>query len=155
MKKTNFLFLLISICFMMSCTSDINDAYYESGQVGRVNKVIKGIVISARPIYVTDEADGAGSLAGAVIGGVAGSMVGGSDRANMLGAAVGGTAGAAVGSKAERAITKQSATEYVIETDSGKIMSITQGNNENLKIGQRIMVIYGSRARVIPYSGKY
>lgn len=155
MKKTNLILIAFLICILPACTSDINSDYYEAGQVGRVNKVIKGIVISARTIYVTDEDRGTGSLAGAVIGGVAGSMVGGDRNMNVLGAAVGGTAGAAIGSKTEKVITKQDATEYVIETDDGKIMSITQGNDQTLKIGQRILVIYGNRARVVPYYGKY
>ena len=153
MKKINFLFIALS--FMLSaCASDISTGYYEAGQIGKVNHVIKGTVISARPIYTADN-QGLGGLAGAAIGGVAGSMVGGDKDANRLGAVIGGTAGAVAGSATEKAITKQAAMEYIVETDGGKIMSITQGVDSMLKIGQRVMVIYGNRARVIPYNGQY
>ena len=134
---------------LAACTRDISPDSYSAGAVGQVNRAVTGVIVSARPVDVEGTRSGLGAGAGAVAGGVAGSTIGGSTEANIVaavgGAVVGGLAGAAI----EESATRQTAMEYVVEAENGALLTVVQGGSP-LPIGLKVLVIYGSRARIIP-----
>ena len=71
------------------------------------------------------------------------------DTSAIGGAVVGGIAGNA----AQEGLSSQSGYEYVIQLDNGSMVTVSQGNDVLLNPGQKCMVLYGKRARVVPYYG--
>lgn len=41
----------------------------------------------------------------------------------------------------------------MIQLDNGSMVTVSQGNDVLLNPGQKCMVLYGKRARVVPYYG--
>ncbi len=39
--------------------------------------------------------------------------------------------------------------EYVVETENGAVLTVVQGEDAALIVGQNVLVMYGSRSRVI------
>jgi outer membrane lipoprotein SlyB len=92
-----------------------------------------------------------GMAAGGVLGGVGGSMIGGG-RGNTLATVGGAAGGAALGALAQRALSEQEAMEYSVKLTNGQIMSVTQGADSPLQVGQRVLVqvSHQGRSRVVP-----
>ena len=90
-----------------------------------------------------------GGVTGAVAGGVAGSAIGGGDRAHALGAIGGAVIGALAGSAIEKGITNQTGIEYVVKTDNGELLTLVQGPSPAFSVGQKVMILYGKRARIV------
>lgn len=132
--------------------------------VGEMSETLRGVIIAARPVTISassqdmDNQPGAGAALGAVGGGVLGSQIGqgkGSVLAALAGAAAGGVAGHMIGQK----LTDQEGMEYQIQLDRGGIVTMRQGADPILRVGQRVMVINSSKdvlnrgggnSRVIP-----
>ena len=77
----------------------------------------------------------------------------GSDTAHILGAIGGAVVGGIAGNAAQEGLSSQSGYEYVIQLDNGSMVTVSQGNDVLLNPGQKCMVLYGKRARVVPYYG--
>jgi outer membrane lipoprotein SlyB len=91
-----------------------------------------------------DNQPGTGAAVGAIGGGVLGSQIGqgkGSVLAALAGAAAGGVAGHMIGQK----ITDQEGMEYQIQLERGGIVTMRQGADPILRVGQRVMVINSSK----------
>ena len=144
MKKAALLMILPMLLTAGACTSRIGADQYDTSAVGEVNRAVKGTVVSVRQISIASN-NGAGTLIGGAAGGVAGSMIGGSDTAHIL--------GAIAGNAAQEGLSSQSGYEYVIQLDNGSMVTVSQGNDVLLNPGQKCMVLYGKRARVVPYYG--
>ena len=134
---------------LAACTRDISPDSYSVGAVGQVNRAVGGVIVSARPVSVEGTRSGLGAGAGAVAGGVAGSTIGGSTEANIIAAVGGAVAGGLAGAAIEESATRQTAMEYVVEAENGALLTVVQGGSP-LPIGLKVLVIYGSRARIIP-----
>ena len=87
----------------------------------------------------------------AVAGGVAGSTIGHGRSANTLGAIGGAAAGMLAGNMIQDSMMKQGGYEYIVRTDNGQTISVTQGTDVLLGAGQRCMLINGNPSRIIPY----
>ncbi|MBP7509804.1 MAG: hypothetical protein KA807_18470, partial [Prolixibacteraceae bacterium] len=74
---------------------------------------------------------------------------GGATRENIVGAIGGAVIGGIIGSMAEEGATRQQGMEYVIETDNGSLITVVQGIEPSLNVGDKVIVIYGQRSRVI------
>lgn len=140
------------ICFVLAalagCASNISPASYSVGSVGQVNRTIAAQVISARPVQINGTT-GAGGTAGAALGATAGSSVGGSGRANLAGGIVGAVAGAVAGAAIEQGATQLSGIEYVVQTENNNLMTIVQGIDPAFQVNSKVLVLYGSPARII------
>lgn len=152
MKKLALMLILPLAIVLSACTSNIGADQYATSSVGQVNRALKGTVVSVRQIAVSSDGP-AGTLIGGAAGGVAGSMIGGSDTAHILGAIGGAVIGGIAGDAAQEGLSKQSGYEYVVELDNGNMVTVSQGNDVLLNPGQRCLVLYGDRARVVPYNG--
>lgn len=149
MKFLSFLGLMIAATFVVACTPNVSPDSYSVGAVGQVNRVVRGKVISARLVQISGTQTGVGAGAGAAAGAVGGSFVGGNIRSNVVGAIGGAVVGGVAGALLEEGASRQKGMEYVIETENGAILTVVQGEDEALSIGQNVLVMYGSRSRVI------
>ena len=134
---------------LAGCQSSIAPDTYSAASVGQVQRTVRGTVLSLRGVSIEGTRSGIGAGAGAIAGGVGGSAIGGGTRANIAGAVGGAVVGGIIGALAEEAVTKQGGVEYIIETETGALVTIVQGPEPTLAAGQKVLVIYGARARVI------
>lgn len=130
------------------CMPDVRPESYSVGTVGQVNRSVAAVVVSARPVTING-AKGGGALAGGAVGAIAGSQAGGSDAASAIGAIGGMVVGAIAGAATERRASETSGMEYVVETANGNLMTIVQGASPAFAPGDRVLVLYGSPARLI------
>ena len=152
-KKMKKLWILASIIAVGSCTSNLNSTDYTSQSVGTVGAARECKVLSVRPIQIRNDND-VGTIAGGAAGGVAGSMIGGSPAVNMLGAIGGAVVGGIAGNAAQGQLSNQSGFEYVVRlVDGGGAVTVTQGTDILLQPGQGCLLLYGPRARLIPFNG--
>ncbi|MFV0626534.1 MAG: glycine zipper domain-containing protein [Alphaproteobacteria bacterium] len=154
MKKLFSLLILPLSMFLSSCADNIGANSYESSAAGQVNSAQIGTVISVRQVNVATSNGTVGSLAGGLAGGAAGSMVSGKGPVSMIGAVGGALLGGMAGSAAQEKMSSQTGYEYIVKLDSGSVVTITQGADNILAVGQRCAVLNahsGERARVIPY----
>ena len=129
--------------------SNISSNNYRSYQTGRAHRVVQGVIISSRVVNVTSNND-VGTLAGGAAGAFAGSSIGGSSEANAIGAIGGAVLGGIVGNAAQNNLGKQNGIEYIIRmSGSHKLVSVTQGLQDPLHVGERVLIIYGDTTRVI------
>lgn len=149
MRLRIFFTALSLVAPMAACTPNVSPDSYSVGSVGQVNRVVRGVIISARSVEIAGTNTGVGSSAGAIAGGAGGSTIGSSVEANIAGAVAGAVAGGIVGAVAEEGMTRQMGMEYVIEAENGALITLVQGDEKQLSVGQRVMVIYGARSRVI------
>jgi len=62
----------------------------------------------------------------------------------------GSVVGGLVGSGIERATGEVSAFEYIVRKGNGELVSVTQRDPAPLALGQKVLVIAGAQARVVP-----
>ncbi len=150
-----FLSVLVSLFILIGCTRNISPDSYAVGSVGQVNRAVKGVIISVRQVNISGSQSGAGGAAGAAGGAVAGSAIGGGTRENILGAIGGAVIGGIAGSAIEEGSTRQQGMEYVVETQNGSLITVVQGIDPPLSVGKKVIVLYGTRARIIPDQSSY
>ncbi len=109
-----------------------------------------GVIISANPVPVAGSG-GLGTLAGAAAGGYAGSRLTDNKKASEVDTAAGIVAGALIGDIAEHMMTRKQATEYIVKTVNGTVVTVEQPTDPALQINQRVVVIYqNNRPKLIP-----
>jgi len=113
--------IALTYCSKPKATGDYNDA-----DVGKINKVVPGVIISQRLVNVYNK------------------------PVNSTAASTAVSTGAAA---MDNDVTRRHGYEYVIKLESGSIVSIVQTENLNLKPKQHILVIYGNTTRVVPDEG--
>jgi outer membrane lipoprotein SlyB len=134
---------------LAGCKPDLSPNTYNAAAVQQANKVEQGVVVGVRQVTVK-VAGTNGALAGAAAGGVVGSTVPGSSTGSALGAVGGSLIGGLIGSSAERAAGDTQAFEYIVRKQNGELVSVTQSDSTALALGQRVLVIAGSQARIVP-----
>ncbi len=80
----------------------------------------------------------------------AGSQAPGGNVAGAFGALGGALVGGLVGTAAEHVSNDTRAREYVVRKDNGDLLSVTQKDTVALAIGQKVLVIAGNQARIVP-----
>jgi outer membrane lipoprotein SlyB len=143
------IYVLIAAFALFGCQPNISSDTYSVGSVGQVNRVIRAKVLSARTVNISGTQSGVGAGAGAVAGGVGGSAMGNNARSGIVGAVGGAVVGGIIGAVAEEAASQQKGIEYVVETENGALMTIVQGVDPVLSEGQRVLVVYGQKSRII------
>lgn len=147
---------LLAVCVVVlalgGCAASSSDTYSRQ-DLGRVIETTPGTVVSSRPVDISGTRSGRGSLAG----GATGAVIGATTFSGGGGAVAGvllGIAGAVVGSLAEELITAESGTEYTIQTEDGRVVTIVQRSEVDrppISDGTPVRVQWGADyARVIP-----
>jgi outer membrane lipoprotein SlyB len=157
MKNFKSLTLLCALPFLglagsglTGCAPDISPYSYNVQNTGAVSRVVYGKIMSVQPVHVAANNTGVGAIAGGVAGAAGGSAIGGGTRANIIGGVGGALVGGLLGNYAESKLRGQTGLQYVIRTDGGHTIAITQGAQNPLSVGQRVMVLLGPQARVQP-----
>jgi outer membrane lipoprotein SlyB len=144
--------VLLLVGTLSGCTPDISPMNYGTAQTGQAAPTVRGVIIAATPVRVSGggQSAGVGTLAGAVAGGAAGSAIGGGARANIIGGVGGAVLGGVLGNAIQQNLSTQTGIQYQVKQRNGGIVTVTQGVNPPLSVGQHVFVIYGSQTRVIP-----
>ena len=153
MKKFVIALALPLTLLLGACAENIGANHYNTSSVGQVNRAAKGTIVAVRQVTVSDGDGQIGKLSGAIAGGAAGSMIGGSDAVQILGAIGGAVVGGIAGDAAQEGLSRQRGYEYTIQLDNGNIVSLVQGTDVYLQVGQKCLILYGNRSRVVPYNG--
>ena len=69
----------------------------------------------------------------------------------LVSAVVGGLAGGTAGHLIEQKLKEQDGIEYQVKLDRGDVVTIAQGIEPKLVVGQRVLIIesHGARSRII------
>ncbi|MBN8872799.1 MAG: hypothetical protein J0H67_08185, partial [Rhodospirillales bacterium] len=133
---------------LSGCGPNYSPDTYASNAVQQANKVEQGVVVGVRDVAVSASGT-AGAVTGGAAGGIAGAQVGTgtvSAFSALGGTLIGGLAGVAT----EHAVGDTRAFEYIVRKGNGDLVSVTQKDTTPLAIGQKVLVIAGNQARVVP-----
>jgi outer membrane lipoprotein SlyB len=139
--------VLLIVLLLAACGPDYSPNTYNSSAVQQANKVEKGVVVGVRPVDVSANTS-TGALTGAAAGGIAGSQTG-SGVASAFGALGGSVIGGLVGSAGDHTLNDTTAYEYVVQKPNGDLLSVTQKDPSPLSVGDHVLVIAGSQARIV------
>jgi outer membrane lipoprotein SlyB len=145
---SRFLSFGLALAGLSACGPNYSPDTYASSAVQQANKVEQGTVVGVRKVGVS-AAGTVGTITGAATGGIAGAQaVAGPAGAftSIGGALVGGIAG----STAEHVTADSAAFEYIVRKPNGDLVSVTQNDKTPLALGQKVLVIAGNQARVVP-----
>ena len=141
--------LTIILLLSVSGCSLHSGSTYDRSEMGSPQYFKKGVIISVRDVEIKGTESGAGAVAGATVGGLAGSTLGGNTATRALGALGGAVVGGVVGHATEDVITSGDASEFIIQPDEGEPYSIVQVNDEDLKAGERVLIMDSGKVRIV------
>jgi outer membrane lipoprotein SlyB len=144
---------IVSVLALAGCAGSMSGNVYSRERAQKVQTVEYGQVLEVRQTQIAGTKSGIGALGGAALGGALGSGIG--KGAGTTIAVVGGAiAGAAGGAAAEEAATKQPGLEVTVRLDSGQTLSLVQGLDPPVRVGDRVKLMRNpdGSARVIPIS---
>ena len=134
---------------LAACGQRFSPDAYATRAVQQMNRVEQGVVIGRRAVAV--QADGTtGATSGAAAGGIIGAQSPGGDMTRAIGGVGGALVGGLFGAATERVAGDTTATEYIVRKANGDLVSVTQRDATPLDIGQRVLVIGGAQARIVP-----
>lgn len=156
-KSIQLAVLATAILSLNACAPRLGGNDYALSGTGEIGQTFMGTVTAARPVNLTgqdkhqDGKLGVGAIAGAGAGAVAGSLIGKGSTPWITGT-LGALAGGAAGHMIERKATEQEGREYTVKLDQGDTITIAQGLEPAIGVGQRVRVIHSAkdRSRVVP-----
>jgi len=143
-----FLPIFVLMVIMTGCSLH-SGSTYERGEMGAPAYFKKGVILSVRDVKIKGTESGAGAAAGAAAGGLAGSTLGGSSATRALGGLGGAVIGGIVGHTTENVITGGDASEFIVQPDEGEPYSVVQVNDEDLKAGERVLIMESGKLRIV------
>lgn len=142
-------YVLLVLAAVAGCGPNYSPDTYASAAVQQANKVEQGVIVGVRKVGV--QASGTtGAVTGAAAGGVVGNAAPGGGIGGALTTIGGSLVGGLVGTGIERATGDTTAFEYVVRKANAELVSVTQKDLAPLDIGQKVLVIAGSQARIVP-----
>ncbi len=143
-----FLISFLLLAGVSGCGPSYSPDTYASNAAQQAAKVEQGVVVGVRDVAVSASGT-VGGLTGAAAGGIAGSQVGVGPVSAF--SALGGTlVGGIAGSTVEHVTADTKAFEYIVRKGNGELVSVTQKDKTPLALGQKVLVIAGTQARVVP-----
>jgi outer membrane lipoprotein SlyB len=134
---------------LAGCSPDYSPNTYSANAVQQANKVEPAVVIGYRQVAIS--ANGTvGAVTGGAAGGILGAQAGPTSLHSALGAVGGSAAGSIVGTAIEHVTGDTTGWEYIVRKVNGELLSVTQKEPAPLPIGQKVLVITGNQARIIP-----
>lgn len=140
--------VFVALLGIAGCHPDYSANSYSSNAVQQANKVDQGVVVGRRSVGVL-AAGATGAVTGAAAGGIAGSQVG-SGVTSAFSALGGSVVGGLVGAAVEKGSGDTTAFEYVVRKPNGELLSVTQQDAKPIEVGQKVLVIAGNQARIVP-----
>ncbi len=149
LRSVSFCLFIAAAGALAGCSSDYSPNTYSSSAVQQANKVEPAVVVGFRQVAIS--ANGTvGAVSGGAAGGILGAQVGSGGMNAALGT-VGGTAiGGLLGTAIEHIAGDTTGWEYIVRKSNGDLLSLTQKEPQPLPIGQKVLVITGSQARIVP-----
>lgn len=139
---------LLGLVLVAGCSPGYSPDTYASSAVQQASKVEQGVVVGVRKVNV--QASGTtGAVTGAAVGGIAGSQAPVAGVGTALTTLGGSLVGGLVGTGIERATGDTTAFEYVVRKPNNELISVTQKDAAPLAVGQKVLVIAGSQARIV------
>ena len=146
----------ISILFLYSCSST-SPTNVKTSDAQKVTAVEYGFIKSVSPIKIKGESNWIGATAGGMIGGLLGTQVCGEEeiigtKCQDIAVVYGTIGGAAIGTVAQAMLGNHDGFQYIVNIDNDeKDSAFVQGDQTPITKGQRVVIIYGSDIRVLPY----
>ena len=146
-RKLRAYLLMILLLEVFGCSLH-SGSTYNRNEMGSPQYFKKGVIISIRDVEIKGTESGAGALAGATAGGFAGSTLGENTATRVLGAFGGAVIGGVLGHTTEDFITSGDASEFIIQPDEGDAYAIVQVNDEELKPGEKVLIMDSGKVRI-------
>ena len=132
---------------LIACSSMYGTGKYRVQTIGNAQRSVRAVVLSAEPVYIQGGTSGVGAALGATAGG--GIAAGGSDNAAVIIAGI--ILGAVIGDYIEGQDNVYPATQYVIETTNGILLTVAQIDDGNriFNKGNKVVLVHGYPNRLI------
>ena len=149
-------FLLLLMFFTYACTNT-SPTNVSTSDAQKVTAIEYGVIKSSSPVKIKGESNWIGVTAGGMIGGLLGTQVCGEEeiigtKCQDIAVVYGTIGGAAIGTVAQAMLGNHDGFQYIVNMDdSDKDSAFVQGDKNPMKIGQRVVIIYGSDIRVMSY----
>ncbi len=144
--------LVLTATALLACNPPTSGNVVNASQAQRAQTVTFGTIVGSQPVTVqggNTPASVVGTIGGGLAGGLLGREVGGG-RGRDIATVVGATAGAAAGNRIAGAATTQQSTEWLVELDGGRTISVIQAQPA-FALGQRVQVVQsGGVTRLVP-----
>ncbi|WP_428483746.1 hypothetical protein [Rhodopila sp.] len=116
----------VILAALSGCGPSYSSGANASNAVERANKVEPGVVVGVRRVGVSalGKVSATSVLGGSLMGGIAGSV--------------------------EHVSADTKAFEYIVRKSNNNLVSVTQKDKVSLTLGQKVLVIAGTQARVVP-----
>lgn len=133
---------------LSGCGPSYSPNTYASNATQQANKVEQGVVVGVREVAISASGT-VGTVTGGAAGGIAGSQMGVGTLSAFT--ALGGTLlGGLVGNTVEHVTSDTKGFEYIVRKPNGDLVSVTQKDTVPLALAQKVLVIAGTQARVVP-----
>ena len=155
MVKKLTIILLISF-FLHGCFST-SPENVKKADTQTISAVDYGNIIDSMPVKIKGEGNWIGATAGAMIGGLLGTKICGEEeiigtKCQDIGVVFGVIGGAAAGTVTQAILGNHDGFQYIVNIDKKeKDSAFVQGDKESLKVGQRVVIIYGENIRILPF----
>jgi outer membrane lipoprotein SlyB len=140
---------LVAFAALAGCSPDYSPDTYNANAVQQANKADPGVIVGFRQVSIS-AAGTVGAVTGGAAGGILGAQAGPTSTASALGAVGGGVVGSLLGTGIEHATADTIGWEYIVQKPNGDLLSVTQREPQPLPLGQKVLVIAGTQARIIP-----
>ena len=127
---------------LFACNPPNSGNVVNASQAQAAQTVNFGTIIGANPVTVqggNQPASVVGTVAGGLLGGLAGNEIGGG-RGQDIATVAGAVGGAAIGNRVANSATTVQSTEYLVQLESGRTISVIQAQ-PSFGVGQRVQVI--------------
>jgi outer membrane lipoprotein SlyB len=141
--------LALLLAALAGCAPDYSPNTYSAVAMQQAEKVDRGVIVGYREVKIS--ASGAvGAVAGGAAGGILGAQSYEAGVPSALGAVGGTLIGGLVGTAIEHTSDDTTGWEYIVRLSKGDLLSVTQRQPTPLALGQKVLVITGKQARIVP-----
>jgi len=149
--KNTFLIIFL-LFFFNSCSTSPYNVGKDDAQV--VLNTDLGVIIDVIPVKIQGNPSEIGAVIGGIVGGVLAEDIG-SGSGTEIAVIAGSTVGGVIGYYSTVKLGEHNGFQYTISIDGekkpiGVIQGIDEQKDYNFKIGDRVTVVYGEKARVLP-----
>ena len=150
--------ILIPIIFFYGC-SNTSPTNVKTSDAQKITSIEYGIIKNSSPIKIKGESNWIGATAGGMIGGLLGTQICGEEeiigtKCQDIAVVFGTIGGAAIGSVTQAKLGDHDGFQYIVDLDNNENdIALMQGDSEALKNGQKVVIIYGSEVRIMPFEG--
>ena len=150
-------YFLLSLIFFTYACSNTSPTNVSTSDAQKVTAIEYGVIKSSSPVKIKGESNWIGATAGGMIGGLLGTQICGEEeiigtKCQDIAVVYGTIGGAAIGTVAQAMLGNHDGFQYIVNIDKNdKDSAFVQGDKNPMKIGQRVIIIYGNDIRVMPY----